>query len=61
MDRLDVWLNAQRGWRRFALMWLGVYPFGWFLGDAWLSARNFDSGAVPGTGFLFWVAVMSVP
>jgi hypothetical protein len=24
MDRLDVWLNAQRGWRRFALLMLQV-------------------------------------
>jgi hypothetical protein len=34
LDRLDRWLNAQRGERRLLLLWLDGYPLGLVLSDA---------------------------
>jgi hypothetical protein len=34
LDRLDWWLNAQRGSRRRLLLWLDAYPLGFALCDA---------------------------
>jgi hypothetical protein len=31
LDRLDWWLNAQRGPRRLLLLWLDAYPLGFAL------------------------------
>jgi hypothetical protein len=61
VDRLDAWLNAQRGWRRFALMWLWLYPLGWLVGDIWLGGENLISDRSPSTGYLYWFAVLSIP
>ncbi len=38
LDRLDWWLNAQRGERHLLLLWLDAYPLGFLLVDVlWAS------------------------
>jgi hypothetical protein len=46
LDRLDWWLNAQRGKRRLLLLWLDAYPLGFALSDVlWASwAFKGDTG-----------------
>ena len=46
LDRLDRWLNAQRGKRRLLLLWLDAYPPGFLLSDvlwAWWAFKG-DTG-----------------
>jgi hypothetical protein len=40
VDRLDAWLNAQRGWRRLALVWLQLYPASIVIANGYLTWRN---------------------
>lgn len=74
MDRLDLWLNGQVGWRRVAVTWLNFWPLAVGLGSldrtfhAWrhpgcqqIAAERFIQECEPqlGAGFLV-VAVLSV-
>ena len=34
LDRLDGWLNGQRGWRRRLLLWLDAYPWAFIVSVA---------------------------
>jgi hypothetical protein len=44
VDRLDIWLNAQRGWRRELLIWLWIGPpLGCLAASTW---NLFESVAV---------------
>jgi hypothetical protein len=62
VDRLDVWLNAQRGWRRRAVIPLYLYPAAWVVcAAAWLVWQDLNSNEAPGVGSLYWLAGVSVP
>jgi hypothetical protein len=40
MDRLDTWLNAQRGWHGFLVAWLVALPGGVALSTLWVAASQ---------------------
>jgi len=61
VDRVDRWLNAQRGWRRALIFWLYFAP--WFvdLGLLWSAWGNLDDqGTVPTGSVLVHVAIAAV-
>jgi hypothetical protein len=61
MDRLDTWLNAQRGWRRFSLLWLGSYPLAMCLGVATTGWQDLAGNHPPGAVYILWPLALSVP
>jgi len=46
LDRLDWWLNAQRGKRRLLLLWVDAYPFGFIACVAFWAFWAFEPDAV---------------
>jgi hypothetical protein len=48
VDRLDLWLNAQRGWRREALIWLQLAPLTFMLGAAAFALFGLTAWGVAG-------------
>ena len=46
LDRLDWWLNAQRGKRRLLLLWLDAYPWGFIACVAFWAFWAFEPDAV---------------
>ena len=52
VDRVDRWLNAQRGWRRLLTGWLVLAPALADLGLWWSAYGNFDGNATVPTGTL---------
>jgi hypothetical protein len=61
VDRLDTWLNAQRGWRRFWLLWLNLYPIAMCLGVITMGWQGLTGSEPPGPAFIFWSLALSVP
>lgn len=49
VDRVDRWLNAQRGWRRLLIGWLALAPVLVDFGLLWSSWGNFDDQATVAT------------
>jgi hypothetical protein len=60
VDRLDTWLNAQRGWRRLALLWLQLYLPSALIINAYLSWRNLFAEQTSGTE-LVWLLTLPFP
>jgi hypothetical protein len=60
VDRLDTWLNAQRGWRRLALLWLQLYLPSILIINAYLSGRNLVAEQTSGTE-LVWLLALPFP
>jgi hypothetical protein len=62
VDQVDSWLNAQRGWRRFGVVFVGMLPpvAGMCVsGSVWW--RHTVSSAMPTTGQAAQALVASVP
>jgi hypothetical protein len=58
VDRVDRWLNAQRGWRRLLIGWLFVAPVAVDAGLLWSGSGNLDDqGTVPTGSVLLRVAI----
>ena len=60
MDRLDTWLNAQRGWRCFALSWAQLYAPALLMVNAYLGWRNLPSGQASEMQYV-WLLALAVP
>ena len=61
MDRLDRWLDGQRGWRTVLISWLVIAPWLVNLGLLWSAWGNFDDrGTVPTGSVLVRVAITAV-
>jgi hypothetical protein len=64
VDRLDTWLNAQRGWRRLALIGATLYAPTFMTGFcAWLCVGLWAGGAAQGPTLpaLAIGAILAVP
>jgi hypothetical protein len=61
VDRVDRWLNAQRGWRRTLIAWLYLAPMLLDFGLMWSAYGNLDNGAtVPAGSVLVHVAIVGL-
>jgi hypothetical protein len=61
VDRVDRWLNAQRGWRRLLVGWLVTAPALVVMGLWWSGWGNIDSGTTVPTGaVLLHVAIAAL-
>lgn len=63
MDRLDSWLNAQRGWCYFALLCLNIWPLAVPLGDGILALLVFSSPLplYPSVQSILLATALSIP
>jgi hypothetical protein len=60
VDRLDTWLNAQRGWRRLGLLWLQTFPASILVVNAYLGWRGLSDSQPAGTEWV-WLVALAVP
>jgi hypothetical protein len=61
VDRVDRWLNAQRGWRRLLIGWLAIAPALLLMGLWWSAWGNIDADVtVPIGTVLLRVAIVAV-
>jgi hypothetical protein len=61
VDRVDRWLNAQRGWRRLLIGWLVLAPALLDVGLWWSAQGNIDGQATVPTGtVLVHVAIVAL-
>ena len=60
MDRLDTWLNAQQGWRRYALVSLQSYGPSVLMVNAYLGWRDLPSGQPSQTQYA-WLLALAIP
>jgi hypothetical protein len=61
VDRLDTWLNAQRGRRRLWLVCLNAYPAAVCIAVIVMGSQNLTGRQPPGIALIFWSLALAVP